>query len=187
MEIKTGVILRRGSDGLTNPQLLHLLENADKVQAITDEIEGRRAVYVKTEAVAKARVDEAEKAEAAVAEHAAAVTKDRADLDMATAEATAKQQAGMEALTRRTQEVVDKETAVQKRGEALDARENEIEGHGRTRENELRAREEAVEAQESAAEERDRALVKQSAGLDQRQQRLDTAIKMVKQAVASLG
>ncbi|KKL93729.1 hypothetical protein LCGC14_1871740, partial [marine sediment metagenome] len=84
---------------------------------------------------------------------------DRADLDMATAEATAKQQAGMEALTRRTQEVVDKETAVQKRGEALDARENEIEGHGRTRENELRAREEAVEAQEAAVEEHQRELL----------------------------
>ncbi len=187
MDIKTGVILRRGTDGLTPAHLQHLLDNADKVQAITDEIEKRRAVFVKTEAAAMARVSEAEKAEVSVAARDDAVVKDRADLEAETAEAEKKHQAAMDALGRRTREVVAKETAAQERAEALYARWQETEDNSRTIGDHLRAREEALETQEAAAEERDRILQNRASDLDGFQKRLETVTKMVKQAVASLG
>ncbi len=68
--LTAGKILRRGTGGLNPVQFKELLDNSDKVQAILDEIEARRAVFIETEQDAKARVDAAEKAAADLAERA---------------------------------------------------------------------------------------------------------------------
>ena len=187
LKVSAGTILRRGMTGLTPPQQVFLLENADRVQAIIDEIEARRAVFLETEAATEARVSAVAKAEADLATREAAVVTDRADLDAATAEQANKRQADMEALGRRTREVVDKEAASSARTTALDEREQRIEDHGRTRENELRAREEALETRETAADERDRSMHGRSRGLGLRELRIETAEKIMKSAAASLG
>lgn len=186
VEVTAGRILRRGTDGMRPSQLQYLLDNAGKVDAILDEIEARRAVFLKTEAAAKARLDEAEKAGVGLLARETVLVEGRADLEADIVKAEAKHRADMAALNRRTGEVTVQETAAIERATALDAREQEIEDRGRAQEEQHRGRLEAVEAQEAAAEERDQALVKQSAGLDQRQNRLQTVAKMVKQAAASL-
>ncbi len=78
---RTGAILRRGTGGLTNQHFKELLDNADKVDEIIAEIEARRAVYIETEAAAKARVDEAVKAEADLATREAALADALVDLE----------------------------------------------------------------------------------------------------------
>lgn len=181
------MLLRRGTGGLTPAQLKDLLDNAPKVQAILDDIDARRAVFLETEKKTGAAADAAEKAEAAVAKREAAVAKDRAALQGESAEAAKKHQADMGALGRRTREVAGKEAASTERTTALDARERKIETCGRTRENELRGREEALEAQEAAAEEREREMHQQATDINGHQRRIETAAAMVKKAVAALG
>ena len=186
-EPTAGRILRRGMDGLTPSQFKYLLDNAEKVDEIIADINARRDVYLETVKMATARVEAAEKAEAALAESKALLVKSQADLDTATAEAAAKHQGDIDALTRRTREVVGKEAACEERTTALDAREQEIEDTGRAHEEEHRGRLEALEAQETAAEEREQALHRQAADLDNREKRIKTAASMVKSAAASLG
>jgi hypothetical protein len=70
---RTGALLRRGTEGLTPAHLKELLDNSDKVDAIIAEIGERRSVYLEAEAAAQARVDEADKAEAAVLKRQPAV------------------------------------------------------------------------------------------------------------------
>ena len=187
MEIKTGVILRRGTSGLRAEHLKYLLDNEDKVQAILDEIDARRVVFIDTEAKAKARVDEAERVEAGLVKREAGLAKTQDTLNNGIAKAEAKHQGDMAALSRRTSEVVVKEEASDELKTALDARAQQIEDDGRKRETELAAREEAVEAREAACDDRELSLQEQATDLVERQRRLETAAKMVKQAVVGLG
>ena len=185
--VSAGVIMRRGMGGLSPSEYKYLLDNADKVDAILERINEIRDMAKAAEQAAAARVTEAEAAEEKLAEHEAALVKERADLETATADAANQHQHDMDALGRRTREVMDKETASTERATALDAREQEIEDHGRDRESEFQEREQALESQQTAADERDQGLHEQASDLNERQTRLETAAKMVRQAAASLG
>lgn len=186
-QVRAGVVLRRGAAKLTAGELKWLMDNEGEVERVIKDIDERRAVYQEAEQAAQARVDEAAKAEVAVAAREDVLARNLADLGKENAEAAAKHTDDMDALGRRTREVVDKETAATARMEALDAREREIKDCGIVQENEIRGRSEAVEAQEAAAEERDQALQKQAAELLGRLRKLVTAESLVKSAVATLG
>ena len=118
--LKAGAILRRGTTGLRPDQLKDLLDNADKVKAILDEFEARRAVFIETERGAMARLDEADKAEAGLAKREGVLVVELSALEAATAEAEKKHKADMEALGRRTREVVAKEAAMDERATTLE-------------------------------------------------------------------
>lgn len=187
VQVKAGKILRRGTDGLSPAQLKELLDNPDKVQAIIDDIEARRAVFLETEAATKARLAELEKTEADLSDRADAVVRARTALEEDTKAAAVLHRGDMDALGRRTREVIAKEGASVERTAALDVREGEIEAMGLKQENELRGRQEAIESAEAAAEVRDEALQKLTGELERRRTRIETAAKMVKQAVVPLG
>ena len=65
---RPGVILRRGADKLTAEQLKSLMDNQAEVDRIVDDINARRDLFLKTEADAKAALDELAAAEKALAE-----------------------------------------------------------------------------------------------------------------------
>lgn len=184
--VKVGAMIRRGAAKTSAETMKFLVENEDKAQAICDEIDARAAVFQEQEKSAGARVDAAEKAETVVAKAAAAVTQDRANLDKAIDAAAAKRLADMDALSRRTREVVAQETAAQGHAAALDARERDIKDHGIAQENEIRGRLEAVEAQEARAEEREQVLQEEAAEMSARLRKLVTVESLVKSAVAGL-
>ena len=186
-QITAGKILRRGVESLGNDAMAYLLKNKEQVQRINDDFDSRRTALIEQHAATQAEIAKLEEKETGLAAVKASMDEIsesiKADRDAADAE----HNNAMGALTRRTREVTDKEAASDACSTALDAREQEIEDHGRVQEDELRGRLEAVEAQETAAEERDGVLQKQAVALNERHQRLETAAKMVKQAVASLG
>lgn len=118
--LKAGAILRRGTTGLRPDQLKDLYDNADKVKAILDEIEARRALFIEAERDAMERINEAEKVEAELAKREGVLVVEKAALEAATAEAEIKHKADMDALGRRTREVVAKEAAMDERATTLE-------------------------------------------------------------------
>ncbi len=185
-QITAGKILRRGVGSLGNDAMEYLLKNKDHVQRINDDFDSRRTVLIEQHAATQAEIAKLEKTEADLAGREGAAVKAQDDFTAATAKADKKHQADGDALARRTSEVVAKETASIERTEALDAREREIGDKAMAQENQIRGRLEALEAQEAAAEERERIILKADVDVTARQKRIETAVKIVKQAAASL-
>ena len=186
-KVSPGRIMRRGTDGLTPAQLKDLLDNAGKVEEILGAIGAKRDLFIEVEQKATKRLREVEKLEADLAEREAKLTDDYAALDDLNKKADLQHKSDMEALSRRTREVMDKERAAVERDTALYARANDIEAKGRDRENELQAREADIEVRENDLDEREQKLQADISAADATRNRLDTAAKMFKQAVATLG
>ena len=112
-QVRAGVVLRRGAAKLTASELKWLMDNEGEVERVIKDIDDRRALYQKAEQAAQARVAEAEKAEAGLTEHEVKLLNAREVIEAETAEDLKRHQSDMDALSRRTLEVVDKETAAQ--------------------------------------------------------------------------
>lgn len=181
-----GRILRRGTKGLTNAQLKDLLDNAGKVQAILDDINGHRDVFLETEARTLAQLDELVAKETKLAENEAALVVEREQVAEDKAWVENKYLTTTDVLNRREQEVEAKEEAAQARAEALDARERLIEAHGLTLENELRERETAVEEREKSSDKREQDDTQRAAGLNAREKRVAGVEVKVTRAVDPL-
>ncbi len=186
-QVTAGTLLRRrGTDGLTPVMLDDLLKNPQKVQKILDDIDARRAVYLETEKRTQVTIDKLVAVEAGLTKREAALEKALAKLEEERTAAAEKHASNMEALSRRTREVGKREQTADDRDVALDARSNEIESQGRIRETELAERERVVEAQEAASEKRDVELGKKARGIDDDATRLNTALRVVTEAVSRL-
>lgn len=123
---RPGAILRRGADRLTAAELSRLMDNPEEVDRIIKDINARREVYLKTESDAKAELERLEGTQKALAEGEAALAEGEAALVSGRAEAAEKHASDMEALGRRTKEVLEKESAQAERKTEVDIREQEV-------------------------------------------------------------
>ena len=187
-QITAGKILRRGVESLGNDAMVYLLKNKEQVQRINDDFDDRRTALIEQHTATQAEIAKLEEKETGLVAAQASLDETKESIKADRDAADAEHNSAMDALTRRTREVVAQETAAQERDEALDTRENEKEGYFRTRETELSAREETVEARETAADEREQELHNRDAGAAAREKRIrDTAEKMTRQAATGLG
>ncbi len=185
-QIKAGALLRRGTDNLTAAQLSHLLEHPAEVAKITEDIDKRTVIYKAQEKAALEAIAKLAKVEARIETDQAKLAKDQATLESDREAADAKHKSDMEALGRRTREVMAREKAAEECDAELDARSKEIERTGLASEEEARGRLEAVAAQEAAAEERDAGLITKAREVQDEVTQLNTAAKMIAEIAARL-
>lgn len=184
--IKAGAILRRGTDRLSPDQLSELLNNPKKVQAILDDIENRRAIFLDVEKSTTAATTALEKKEGALVKREAQLVMDTESVEAKRREARAELDAGMDALRRRTREVEQREKAADERDTAQDARGLEIEDNGRSKETEFHAREETIEAQEATAEAREQEIITGNKRLEEDKTNIQTVAKLIRTAAEQL-
>lgn len=186
LQVRAGRILRRGTDSLTPQQLKELLDNPDKVQAILDDIDKRREIFLATERATLGATAKLEKVEVRIAEREALLA-DETELEKSReADVAVKYAADMGALKRRTREVVDAEKAVVERTEAVKAMEQDTEHRARQMETEFAERERVIEGQEAISEAREVEVGKQAKSVDDDATRLNTALRVVTHAVEGL-
>ena len=110
--VKTGVILRRGASNMPAKDLKALLDNDGEAERIITEIDARRDVYLEAERAAVAAQKKVEASEEALAKHEADLDEGLAALEADRADADRKHQADMDALGRRSREVIEKEKVI---------------------------------------------------------------------------
>ena len=185
-QVSVSAILRHGVQNIRADQIAFLVKNEKKVAEIFAEMEARRQVVVDTEKAARAREAAAEEAEAKLAATTDRIKKSEAALEEEKAKLKAERESEMAALGRRSREVIKNELAATERDAGLDARERDIESAEREQGNKLRSREDQIEVQEAEAEERIQADLRATAALEERERRIATAEKLMKQAIAGL-
>lgn len=116
---RPGAILRRGADKLTAAELKVLMDSPEQVDRIIQDINARRDVFFKTEAAATAALKNLEAAQSTLAEGEATLAEGEVALSKARTEAAEKHASDMEALGRRTREVVENEGASDERAAGL--------------------------------------------------------------------
>ena len=186
VQMKIGRLLRRGTDVLPPQLLLELVKNQDKVEGVCNEIEERRKVYLETMALALARTEAAEKAEADLVKLAGQLKDARAKLEDDIAAAQKSEEAGKAELDRRGTEVDSSIMSLAITKRELDAQAKQLVAKGLEQEQRLRTWEDALDEQVVANEERDATLIKRASELDSREKRIATAASMVNAAVANV-
>ncbi len=182
LQITAGKLFSRGTDGMSPAQLQQILDNPQQVEKIYEEMDNRIAIFRKVRGEVLAAQTKLEASESALAEHDAKLAEEREALVADSKNWTAKHEADMGALSRRTREVREREEAAIERDTGLDAKEKDIEAVGRTRETELAERERVIETQESAAEERDAEVVEKTKLYEDKVSRFDVAVRIMNQA-----
>ena len=123
---KVGAIIRRGAGTISSETMRILVENDIKVQQIVGEIDKRADVFRELEKHTRTEFIALENAKAELAEGEAELAGRLAAVEDENAAAAEKHSADVEALSRRTREVMDREAAADGRANALDDREATI-------------------------------------------------------------
>ena len=122
-QIKVGAMIRRGAAIINAETMRVLVENESKVQEICAEIDARSAVFRSQEQATQAAAVKLETTERDLAVREAKLVDERAALEANATEAANQHRSDMEVLSRRTNEVVEREGKADARDAALNARE----------------------------------------------------------------
>ena len=122
-QIKVGAIIRRGAATISSETMRVLVENESKVQEICAEIDARSAVFREQAEFAQGKLAALEKASGELAAREAKLVDDMGTLDAQRGAAAKLHASNMEALSRRTREVMEREAAADARDNALNDRE----------------------------------------------------------------
>ena len=128
-QTKIGALIRRGAEAIPPETMRFLVENESRVEEICAEIDRRATVFRDLAKNTEAGSIALEKARAVVAEREAVLAEAQAALEAdrrAAVAAAARYSTNMDALGRRTTEVMEREDAADERDSALDDREATI-------------------------------------------------------------